>query len=77
MMLVYIIAIYLVIGVLAVVTYDLITKRIRRNFKEGVEDAQGNLAMNGTYAGKKTASLFVLVATLIFWPLVFIGALRK
>ena len=71
----WIIAGYFLTGLVVLVLFDLLTHRIRKNFKNSAYDAKGQLAEKGNYIGDKQAFLFIALVTYLFWPFVIIGAL--
>lgn len=71
----YIIALYLVVGMGVLILFDLITGRLRRNFRQCTTDAQSRLTNSGNYIGDKWAAVLFFGAMWLFWPFVLIGAI--
>ena len=67
--------VYLLLGIILLLLFDLVTKRIRSKLVQATSETQSKLAASGNYVGGKLASVLFLGATLLFWPMVFIGAL--
>ena len=67
--------VYLLLGVSLLVIFDLLTRRIRSKFVQATSETQHKLAVSGNYVNSKTAAILFLGATLLFWPMVFIGAI--
>lgn len=70
-----VVAMYLLLGIMLLVVFDLATKRIRSKFTQATSETQSKLAASGSYVGSKLASVLFLGAMWLFWPMVFIGAL--
>ena len=71
------IGIYLLIGGIALVIFDAITKRIRHKMTSAVVDTQNRLVASGNPVGNRVAAVLLFWATWLFWPVVFIGAITK
>lgn len=69
------IIVYLIIGSILLLIFDLITKRISSKFAQATNETQSRLIASGNYVGNKIASILFLGAMWLFWPVVFIGAL--
>lgn len=61
-------------GLVALLMFDLFTKRLRSGWKNAVADAQMKLTESGSFVGAITLVVVTLIATWLFWPFVFIGA---
>lgn len=68
---------YLVIGMLALIVFDLITGNIRRNLNAATTDTQIRVSSSGSYIGTKTSRFLIVSVMWLFWPLVLIGAAAK
>ena len=69
------IAIYLLLGLIVIVVFDLLTKgRIRKRLGWATTETQTRLIASGNYVSNKTAKLLFFGALLIFWPFMVIGA---
>lgn len=71
----WIIAGYFLVGLVVLVVFDLLTKRIRNNFRNSAYDAKTKLAGSGNYIGDKQAFFVMAGVTYLFWPFVIIGAM--
>jgi len=67
--------VYLALGVIALLVFDLVTRRIRSKFMQATSETQSRLVLSGNYVGSRLASALFLGALWLFWPAVFIGAL--
>jgi len=67
--------IYLLLGIVSLAIFDLVTKRLSTKFTQATSETQSRLAASGNYVGGKLAFVLFLGATLLFWPMVFIGAI--
>jgi len=72
-----VIAIYLLMGTIALGILDLTTKRIRTQLRGASFDSQTKLANAGAAVGSKTALIFTIIALWIFWPVAIIGAIGR
>jgi hypothetical protein len=64
-----VIAAYLAVGVLVLVIFDLITKRIRRKIHDAATETSIRLI-----TGKKTSMTVFVLTMWVFWPAVLYGA---
>jgi len=71
------IGIYLLIGGIALVIFDALTKRIRNKLNTAVADTQTRLGASGNPVGNRMAAVLFFWFMWLFWPAVFIGALTK
>ena len=71
----WIVAGYFLTGLVVLVLFDLLTHRIRKNFKNSAYDAKSQLAEKGNYIGDRQALFVMAGVTYLFWPFVIIGAL--
>ena len=69
-----ILVIYLLVGVIVLGIFDLTTKRIRRKLRTAGYDTQDALANAGQTVGTKLGLVIISVYTLVFWPVVMLGA---
>lgn len=69
------VVVYISLGIILLVIFDLATKRIRSKFTQATNETQSRLVVSGSYVGNKLASALFLGAMWLFWPMVFIGAL--
>jgi len=70
------IALYFVIGVVALALLDLITGRVRKRLREASYETQDKLIKSGQAVGVKTALLLTIGALLLFWWLAIYSAIR-
>jgi len=68
---------YLLLGLLALLVFDLATKRIRNGITAASRGTQTKLVNSGSFAGERVALMLTLLAIWIFWPVVFYGAVEK
>ncbi len=88
----YIIAVYLALGALFLILFNLRTHRIKRNLDDAVAEAQvkitnASMTFNGmagpagqmppVIAGKKVIVVLLLLASWLTWPLVLIGYIKS
>lgn len=66
-------AVYLLLGIVSLVVFDLATKRIRSKFTQATSETQSRLAASGNFVGRNVASILFLGAMWLFWPIVFVG----
>ncbi len=71
------IALYLLVGLVSLVVFDLFTRRIQRRITGAMLETQTKLAASGNLVGSKMALAVTLFAIWVFWPLVFYAALIK
>lgn len=69
----YIIGLYLLVGVMALALFDACTGRVRQGLRLRVEDMQQKLLTTGVIMGWRTAITMLSLATWLFWPAVFAG----
>lgn len=65
-----VLAIYLAVGIIALIMFDLVTKRLRRRLRDAAYDAQLKLEV-----GTKASIILTVLALWIFWPAPICGAL--
>lgn len=72
------VALYLVVGMGALVLFDLLTRRrIRRKLDSATCETQDILARSGNPVRLKTAKVIFFGAMWLFWPMVLVGALSE
>ena len=69
------IGIYLLIGLLALGVFDVATKPIRNKLTNASVETQTQLTAAGNPVNTQTASILLIGALWLFWPMVFIGIL--
>ena len=71
------IALYFLIGVIALGILELATHRITDKIRKGgvVTETQSRLIESGNFVNTKTAILLIIVSLLIFWPVAVYGAI--
>ena len=69
------IGIYLLLGLLALGVFDVATKRIRNKLTNASAETQTRLIAAGNPVNTQTASILLIGALWLFWPMVFIGIL--
>ncbi len=72
-----VVVVYLVLGAVALVAFDLATKRIRSRMSLSSSETQQRLLNSGSFIGNKTAMALTLFATWIFWPVLFYGYIES
>jgi len=72
-----VIGIYLLLGIVALVTLDLFTGRVRSRLKEASYETREKLAGAGSFVGAKTAMFLTLIALWIFYPVAIYGAISS
>ena len=68
---------YLAIGLVALVLLDMTTGKIRERLRPASLDVQDKLLTAGSFIGTRTATVFLLLALWIFWPVAIYGAVEK
>ena len=68
-------AIYLGVGLFALLLFDVCTKRLTSRFGDASTEARATLAASGSLVGSKTAKVLTALAVWLLWPFVFIGAM--
>jgi len=58
-----ILGLYLLAGIPILILYDLITKRVRRGFRDAAYDTQSKVSV-----GTKTSIMLTVIALWLFWP---------
>jgi len=66
---------YFVIGLVVLISLDVATKKIRKWLKVAPFDTQAKLATSGNYTGIKSATVIILLALWLFWPLAIFSVL--
>lgn len=69
------VALYFIIGIVALGLLDLTTGRIRRQLKEASIETQTRLVHTGQFVGTRTAVLLTLGALWLFWWLAIYSAI--
>jgi len=72
-----IIGIYLLLGIVALVSLDLFTGRVRGKLKDASYQTQEKLAGAGSFVGAKTAIVLTLLALWLFYPVAIYGAISN
>ncbi len=67
--------IYFLVGVLFLIVFDTVTKRIRSKFSQATKETQTRLLASNNYIGHKTSVCLFICALWVFWPAVLIGAI--
>lgn len=67
--------IYLVAGILVLVLFDLVTKRIRSKILIATAETQSRMAEAGSPVGSRSARILFLLLMWLFWPAVILGAI--
>lgn len=71
------IALYFVLGVIALSAFELVTQRISRRIKTASLEARDKMIANNIIVGQKTAVALLILAMLVYWPFVLIGAMQR
>jgi hypothetical protein len=71
----WIVTIYLLVGLLFLIIFDVATKRIRNRLDDATFEVKNKLAMSGSYVGTRIATTVLLFAIWLMWPVVIVGAL--
>lgn len=69
-----ILAIYLGVGICALVVLDILTHRIRSRLYSASLDTQSKMIDTGNYVGDKTSKMLTVLALWMFWPVAIYGA---
>ena len=69
--------IYLGLGVVVLCAFDLMTRRIRQRLFVASVETQDKLLQTGNMIGRRAATALLMGATLVFWPVVIWGAIRR
>jgi hypothetical protein len=72
-----IIAIYIGLGIVALLLLEAITHRITRKLDNATKEAWQKLANNGSVVSLKMAKVVLVITMFTFWPSVIYGALTK
>jgi hypothetical protein len=72
-----IIAVYFIIGLLVLILFELITKRISTKLTSAGVQAQITMAEAGNPIGRKVGVILMAVLTWVAWPMVLVGAATK
>ena len=70
-----VIGMYLIIGLVVLLCFDLRTKRLRTRLNGCTYEAQSKMANHGSLVGYRTTRIFLAIAIWMFWPVVLIGYL--
>ena len=68
---------YFILGVVVLVLFDLITKRIRNRLSSASHESRDRLLESGTPVGTREATALTVGALWLFWPLVIFIALQE
>ncbi len=68
-------AIYLLLGIVFLILFDLKTKRIRSKLNRASMETQQILIQSGNYVNTKVATYVFIVVMWLFWVAVVIGAM--
>ena len=66
---------YFGLGILALLSLDLLTGRIRRRLGEAIADTQDKLAFAGSAVGRKESFVLTIGALWLFWPVAIYASL--
>jgi len=69
------IGIYLCLGVIVLGILDLATKRIRTRLFSASQDTRDKLITSGSFVSTKEATVLIIGAMWLFWPLAIYSAL--
>ena len=69
------IGVYLFIGLLVLILFDLVTRRLRNRLRDASDEAQEKLAESGNFVGRKTSIMLTVLALWLFWPAPICGTL--
>ena len=72
-----VIGIYLVVGAILLSIFEMSTRRISQRIGTASTDAQMRMASSGTAVGSKAALILTFIVMWLFWPAVFVGAVKK
>ena len=64
---------YLAAGIIALVGFDLLTSRVRDNLSRASAETQTRVVTQRVLLGSRSAKAVTLLATWVFWPVVFYG----
>jgi len=64
-------------GLLALLVFDLLTKRLRTRLRSSALETQIKMSEANVFLGVKTGIATFLIVTILFWPAVFIGAITE
>jgi len=67
---------YFLFGIVSLCAFDLVTKRIRTGLWVATDDTQSKLLARGDYITPKQATIVLIGAMILFWPMVFIGVAK-
>lgn len=70
-----VLGVYFLLGIVALVLLDLITKRVRGRLKAASQETQLKLLDSGSFISPKTAVLLTLGALWLFYPVAIYAAL--
>lgn len=68
-----VIGIYLAVGIVALLIFDIATGRIRNRISPASDETRTTLANTGYWTGHKGAIVITVLATWIFYPVVIYG----
>ena len=66
---------YFFLGIVSLSVFDLLTRRLRDGLKDATAETQSKLLGNGTLVTPRRATVMLLGAVVLFWPMVFTGVL--
>ena len=67
---------YFLIGILVLGILEIITHRITKRITSASAETQQKLIASGTIVGQKTATIIIVLAIWLFWPLYVYAAIR-
>jgi hypothetical protein len=68
---------YLLLGVVILLVFDIVTKRIRSKLLSATAETQSRMAEAGSPMSGSTAKIFFMCLMWLFWPAVLLGAATK
>lgn len=71
-----ILCLYLFVGLILLVLFDVVTKRIRRKLNVSAQETQTLLVYASNITSYQVARVLFVIAMWLFWPFVFIGAIK-
>lgn len=72
-----ILGVYLLIGLVVVIVFELITGRIRQKLVGATYDTQQNLQQSGLFVGMSAGKIVILLSIWAFWPILIVGAVTS
>ena len=68
---------YFSAGLLALCVLDALTGRVRNRLRSASVEVQDGLATTGSFVGRRSSVVLLLVALWLFWPAAIYGALAS